>query len=188
MPEQGQQQQGQQQGQQQQEQQQQGQQQQEQQQQGMSYETWLEQQPTEVKRLLDTHTTGLKSALTGERTARSELAKQLREASVKLEKDSDARKGLEEASAKLELAERRMGFLEEGIKPEIGCTNPKLAWLVAQEGGLFDRHGGADWGAIRTVAPELFRKAGVGSADGGAGQGKTAAFDMNTAIRRGAGR
>ena len=60
-------------------------------------------------------------------------------------------------------------FYEEVSWPEIGCTNPTLAFLVATGDELFDRKGNPNWEAIKAAAPELFRKAGVGSADGGAG-------------------
>jgi polyhydroxyalkanoate synthesis regulator phasin len=154
----------------------------------LTWDAWLAQQPDAVKTLFDEHVKGLKTALDTERAQRSDLAKQLREATQKLEKDSDARKGLEELASKLEIAERRAMFYEEASKPDVQCTNPRLAWLVAQEANLFDRRGMPDWGAIRAAAPELFRRVGVGSADGGTGQTGQQQFDMNAAIRRAAGR
>ena len=42
--------------------------------------------------------------------------------------------------------------------------------------------------ALKTLAPELFRKAGAGNADGGAGNGHAPALTMNDIIRRAAGR
>ena len=66
-----------------------------------SFETWLAGQPEDVKRLASEHTTGLKSALASEREQRKQLATQLRDATGKLEKGSDAARTLEEISGKL---------------------------------------------------------------------------------------
>lgn len=66
-----------------------------------SFEAWLAGQPEDVKRLAGEHTTGLKSALASEREQRKQLATQLRDATGKLEKGSDAARTLEEISGKL---------------------------------------------------------------------------------------
>lgn len=140
-----------------------------------------------AKGLIDGHITGLRSALDSERQQRNGLAKQIKELAAKAEKGSELEKQLTDASAKLELAERRATFYEDAAQPQIGCTNAKLAFILAQTENLFDRQGRPDWAAIKSTAPELFRSS-VGSADGGAGGQKRTALDMNAAIRRAAGR
>ena len=119
--------------------------------------------------LVDGHISGLKNALQSERQQRGELAKQIKDLAGKSEKGSELEKQLTEASAKLELAERRATFFEDAAKPEIGCTNARLAFVLAQAEELFDKRGAPDWNAIKAAAPELFRRVGAGSADGGAG-------------------
>ncbi len=134
------------------------------------------------------HTAGLKSALDSERGQRRDLAAQLKEATKGLEEGSDARTRLEEATAALELAERKVGFAEEAVKA--GVVNVRLAWLAAEEAGVFDRRGNVDWEALRGGFPELFGKkaAPAGNAGAGTGGDPPGAADMNAFIRRSAGR
>lgn len=154
-----------------------------------TFESWLGSQDETVKGLIDGHVKGLKSALESERTQRSDLARQLRDVTARAEKGSELEKALTEVSAQLEVTERRAAFYEEAGRPEIGCTNPRLAYLAAVEGDLIDKRGHIDWAALKASAPELFRRSATsGSADGGAGASKAPAADMNLFIRRAAGR
>lgn len=137
-----------------------------------------------TRSLVDGHVSGLKNALQSERQQRGELAKQIKDLAGKSEKGSELEKQLTEASTRLELAERRAAFFEDAAKPEIGCTNARLAFVLAQAEEMFDKRGAPDWNAIKAAAPELFRKAGNGSADGGAGGGQRHAVDMNEKLRR----
>ncbi len=154
-----------------------------------SFESWIGSQDEAVKGLIDGHVKGLKSALDSERAQRGDLARQLRDVTAKAEKGSELEKALTEVSAQLEVTERRASFYEEAGRPEIGCSNPRLAYLAAVEGDLIDKRGRTDWNALKASAPELFRRSGAaGSADGGAGASKAPAADMNQFIRRAAGR
>lgn len=154
-----------------------------------TFEAFLEGQSPEVKALYEGHTKGLKSALDAERQQRSELARQLREAVGKAEAGSAAQKTLLEMQAKYEALERRQVFMDEAVKPETGCSDPRLAYLAAQEIGAISDKGRVDWSALREQFPALF-KPRQGNANAGAGtQGKPASgFDMNKAIRQAAGR
>ena len=68
----------------------------------------------------------------------------------------------------LEQAEQRASFYEEAGRPEIGCSNPRAAFLVASAEGLFTKRGDPDWPAIKAAAPELFgRKTPPGNAGTG---------------------
>lgn len=140
------------------------------------------------KGLVDGHVTGLKTALQSERTERANLTRQINELKAKAEKGSDLEKQLGDMATRLEQAERRATFAEDAIKPEVGCTNVKAAYALALAEDLFDRQGRPDWARLKAAAPELFRRAGSGSADGGAGNNQTPRFGMNEIIRRAAGR
>ena len=153
-----------------------------------TFETWYGALDTQAKSLFDEHVNGLKTALDTERTNRAALAKQIKDLAAKADKGSELEKQLTDASTRLEAAERRAAFAEDAIKPEIGCTNVKAAFALATAEDLFDRHGRPDWNALKATAPELFRKPTVGSADGGAGTRQAPQLDMNTIIRRAAGR
>lgn len=160
--------------------------------QGVTFDAWYESQDETTRGILDGHTKGLKSALESERAQRSELAKQLREVSGKLEKGSAAEKAVADLQAQLEAKSREADFIASAIHPEVGCSNPKLAYMLASAEGMFDRKGAPDWAAIKAAAPELFQSTTVlmrpGSADAGAGRGQLRPPDMNSIIRRAAGR
>jgi hypothetical protein len=154
-----------------------------------SFEDWLKAQPEAVRGLYDQHTRGLKSALDSERTQRADLARQVRDLSAKAEKGSETQKALEQMAAKLELAELRTTFYEDAMRPEIGCTNPRLAMLAAQEIGAIDQKGRINWETIRKQFPELFvKRAPDGKAGAGTGSPVTSKVDMNQMLRRAAGR
>lgn len=154
-----------------------------------SFETWLGEQPEHVKKGYESHTAGLKSTLEKERSDRKEFARLLKELTPKAEKGSELEKALGETSTRLEQTERKLAFVEEASKPEIGCSNARAAFLVAEADGLFKRSGEPDWAAIKAAAPELFgRKAPPGNAGSGNGSPPVGKADMNTAIRQMAGR
>lgn len=164
------------------------QQQQGQQQANETFDGWLEKQDDNVKALYQSHTTGLRNAVAATRNERDDFARQVKELSKKAEKGSEIEKELTGLSTKLEAAERRADFMEQAIKPEIGCRNPKAAYALAVADGLFTTRGDPDWTNIKSIAPELF---GMAIASGNAGAGTQSApprEDMNTLIRRKAGR
>ncbi len=152
----------------------------------LTYEAWLEAQPDDVKKLVEDNIKTLRSALQGERQQRRDLAKQLRDATTKLEEGSEVRKELERLGGQYEAAEARAAFYEDAIKPEIGCSNPRLAYVVAQQDELIDRRGRVNWDALKTTYPELFKTkqaASPGHAGSGTGNPPPAKVDMDTLIR-----
>lgn len=155
-----------------------------------NFDTWLGSQDETVRGLLDGHTQGLKSALESERDQRKTLAKQIKDMTGKLDASSDAAKQLSEISGKLEQTERRAAFFEDAAKPEIGCSNPRAAFLVASAEGLFHKSGEPNWQAIKAEAPELFagRKTAAGNAGTGTNSPPAAVGGMNEFIRTAAGR
>lgn len=159
---------------------------------GKDAENWdgfLEGQPENVQKLYKEHTDGLRSALQSERDQRKGLAKEVAETAKKLKEGSEERKALEDQAAKLEEAEQRAGFFEEAAKPEIGCSNPRLAFLGAQEIGAFDQRGNANWEVIKKQFPELFKKTTPKSNAGdGTDKPPSGESGMNAFIRKAAGR
>jgi hypothetical protein len=155
-----------------------------------TWEAWLATQGDDVKGLFEGHVKGLKSALDAERSQRSDLAKQLREATAKLSKDSEARPALEQLTAQMEAVQSRADFYEAAMQPEIGCVNPRLAFIAAQDSGAIDQRGRIHWDTIKTQFPELFKKPAAPAGHAGAGTGQTppAKHGMNQFIRAATGR
>ena len=154
------------------------------------FDSWLDGQPEHVKQGFTSKTTGLHSALESERTQRKDLARELKKLGSEAQQGSEAQKALGEMSTRLEQAEQRAAFMEDAGKPEIGCTNPRAAFLVASAEGLFNKRGEPDWTAIKQAAPELFgqRKTPPGNAGSGNGQPPAQKTGMNEWIRSAAGR
>lgn len=154
-----------------------------------NFDTWLGEQDEHVRTGYEKHTAGLQSALAAERGQRKDFAKQLTDLTAKAEKGSEFEKALNETSSRLAETERQLEFVRDASKPEIGCTNPDLAYLVAQSKDLFSRTGAPDWAAIKANAPELFgRKTPPGNAGSGNGSPPAQGRSMNDFIRASAGR
>ena len=156
---------------------------------GETFEAWLEKADPTVKTLYEQHTAGLRNTVKATRDERDALTKQVKDLLGKSEKGSQAEKDLTAALAKMETAEKRATFAEDAVRPEIGCSNPKLAYILAVDGDLFDRKGNPDWAAIKTAAPELFRKANIPNGDAGNGTNQpNGKADMNQVLRGALGR
>ena len=158
-----------------------------------TFEAWLGAQDDAIKGLYQEHTKGLKSALQSEREARkaesAKLSKELRDATKKLEEGSEARKALEDATARLEAAEARAAFYEEANKPEIHCSNARLAFIAAQESGAIDAKGRIAWESLKMQFPELFQmKVPPASAGAGTQAQPSKGAGMNQFIRAASGR
>jgi hypothetical protein len=154
----------------------------------VSFDAWIGAQPAEVQALYTAHTSGLQNTVKATRIERDDLAKQIRELMPKAEKGSELERSLTEIGTKLEQAERRAQFVEEAVKPEIGCRNPKAAFLLAQADNLFDRKGNPDWTAIKAAAPEIFGAPSVNANAGAGTANKPPTTGMNDFIRKAAGR
>lgn len=158
--------------------------------QGANFESWYAGLGADHKGLIDGHVTGLKSALDAERNERKALAKQIGDLKARAEKGSDLEKQLGDLTATLEAQNAKTTFYE-GAPGDV--SNPRLAYLAAQEGNHINAKTGAvDWAAMRAAYPELFRRQGAGAppANGGQGrnQGGNIEPNMNLFIRRAAGR
>lgn len=154
-----------------------------------TWEAWLDSQPDNVKALYRSHSEGLLNTVKATRDERDTVKKQLKDLAKKAEEGSDLKKQLDGMTAQLEKTEKRAAFLEEAIKPEIQCRNPRAAWIVAEAAELFNKNGSPDWAAIKAEAPELF---GAPTANANAGAGTQSPppkqNDMNAFIRRKAGK
>ena len=155
-----------------------------------NYEEWLGQQSENVRKLVTEHFGGLKNALESERTERKKLAGDLKKAAAEMEAGSKARDALETTSARLEAAERQTVFYEQATRPEIGCTNVRLAYMAAREADAIDGKGRINWEVLKKDFPELFRKPAPPAANAGTGTRTQplTGFDMNAEIRKAAGR
>jgi hypothetical protein len=154
-----------------------------------SFDEWMATQDEPVKKLITTRFTALESTVRATRDERDEIKKQLKDLLPKVEKGSELEKSLVDMSAKFEQAERRAAFLEDAMRPEIQCRNPRAAWTLANTLNLFDKRDRPDWQAIKAEAPELFGVISA-NANAGAGTGKPvpASKNMNNFIRAAAGR
>jgi hypothetical protein len=153
----------------------------------LTFDGWLDQQPENVKNLLDIHTKGLKSALDSEREIRKGFEKQLRDLAKKVEAGSEAETQLTAMADQQAQASRRADFYESAHRE--GVTNLKLAFTVAAQDELFDKKGNADFGEMKKSYPELF--GAVASANANAGNGTKAppkaGKSMNDFIRQASG-
>jgi len=153
-----------------------------------TFEAFLTEQPEAIKALYETTVSGLKSALESERESRKKLSEQVKSLAPQVEKGSELEKRLAETARMLQEAEQREAessrhakFIDQAIRPGVNCTNPKAAYALATAEGLFSEQGEPDWEKLRTLAPELFRVAGITAAGA---TGKVTGDDINALIRR----
>lgn len=155
-----------------------------------SWEAYLATLPDDLKGLYETHTNGLRNTVQATRQERDALSRQLADITKALGKDpSEAKRLIEQMSADLDNARMRADFYEAAGRPETGCTNPRVAFIVAQDLGVIDSKGRVNWETLKAQAPELFQKrAPDGRAGIGTGSPPVAKLNMDAMIRRAAGR
>lgn len=142
-----------------------------------------------AKKLYETHTSGLKSALTSERDARKAEQVQLKDLIKKADKGSEVEIELNKQLEKSKKLERQAAFQESAHTA--GVRNLDLAFLAADSKALVDDKGACDFVKLKASFPELFiavgnANAGAGGNGGAVSTGKNAA--MNAMIRRASGR
>lgn len=123
-----------------------------------TWDSYLEGLSDDIKALYNTHTQGLRNTVQATRTERDALSQKLGELTKALGKDTpeEARRLLSEMQGGLETANRRATFYEQATSREVGCRNPKLAWLAAQESGAVNEKGEVNWETLKQGYPELF--------------------------------
>jgi F0F1-type ATP synthase epsilon subunit len=154
----------------------------------LTFDGWLEKQPDEVKMLLESNTKGLKTALESERGNRKDMEKQLRDMAKKAEAGSEAQTQLTKLADDLQSADRKTDFYEAAHAA--GVRNLKLAFTVATSDEMFDKHGRVNFDEMKKQYPELFGGTPLVRGDAGSGTNRDnhGAEDMNSRIRRVAGR
>ena len=156
-------------------------------QQPASFEAILEKDP-KIKELYEQHTAALLNTVKATREERDGLKNQVKELLAKSEKGSENEKALTETLLKLEATERRATFVEEAVKPGIDCRNPKAAYAYAVTVDAFDKKGNPDWELLKREVPELFGRSSPPAHGGSGTESPPQANDINSMIRRAAGR
>lgn len=136
------------------------------------FEEWLSGQPEDIRNRLEARIHALSQAYERTKEERNAFRKQLKEIGEK--KDGDARAEVLDLAKRLEVADRRIAFVEEAAAA--GCSQPRLAWLAAQDEGL-------DLAAVKTRYPELFRQRVATGAGAGTATPPAQAQTMNDYIR-----
>ena len=162
--------------------------------QGLTFDSWITEQPDDIKSLLEEHTKGLKSALASEKDARKNFEKQIKDLAGKAEKGSEFERQLAEIAKANERAQSQADFYEQAHAA--GVSNLKLAFIVAEQDQLMDGRGRVNFEEMRKRYPELFggerRQAASGNAGAGTGGSGNGAGQpgqrMNDFIRTAAGR
>lgn len=157
-----------------------------------TWETWIEEQPDEIKSLYAQHTLGLRNTVQATRQERDEMREQLKALSSKLEEGSDARQQLEALEQRLSEQQREANVMEQLIDPKAGINNARLALAAvrADQEAYLDRRGNVLFDKLKEDFPELFGRMNTPRGNAGSGTQKDVpgGFDMNRAIRRRAGR
>lgn len=152
----------------------------------VSFDSWLKEQPDDVKAIIGDRFKNLETTLTSERDARKGFEKQVRDLATKAELGSEAQKQLTTMAEQIQAAERRQSFYDEAHTQ--GISNLKLAYLAATDSGFIDDRGRVNWEQLKKAYPQLVMAVTPprGNAGDGAGTppGKST---MNTIIRRAAG-
>jgi hypothetical protein len=161
----------------------------------LTWDSWFGEQGDEVKALIDTHTSGLKSALDSERQQRRDFEKQLKTLGKQAEEGSELRKSLDALGQDIEKANARADFYEMAADPSLGLRDAKLAWaLISANPDDFTRRGKPDFDALKEAHPVLFETPKPNRPPTNSGQGtqnpapnKSANELMNDFIRAGRG-
>lgn len=149
------------------------------------FESWLENQPDEVKELLKERFESLENTVKATRGERDNLNKELKELAKKVTEDSEAGKQLSDLRARLDASEKKSNFIEQALKQ--GATKPSAIYAVANAESLFTEDGNPDWNKIKETIPEFFKVTNT-SNNAGSGTNKNALpkHNVNDAIREAA--
>lgn len=155
----------------------------------LQWDTWHDALSEPAQKLIAEHTSGLKTALTSERDARSDAEGDLRKVAKDLKEGGEAQKKVLKLADDVAAGNLKADFYDDAHKA--GIPNLKLAFHIAKEDDLFDKRGNVNFVKMKEDYPELFGKTKV--ADGSAGEGTGGGTpggkrDMNKAIRTMSGR
>jgi len=155
---------------------------------------WLASQPEEVHELVESHVSGLSSALKSERDRAKNFEKQIKALTAKAEEGSATRAELEKLTASLTKESHRAEFMEKAATA--GVSDLKLGWKAVQDSEFIDEAGAVDFQALKEKHPGLFRDAAkpqIPTANAGSGLNTptkklTGNAVMNQMIRSAVGR
>lgn len=163
-----------------------------------TWDEWLagqaEAERATIARLYESKNSGLMSALERERDERKTLQKQLRDMAKGADAGSDVQTQLTAIADQLAAAERRADFFRDASKPDVGLSDAEGAWAIANSrpDDYFDKRGNLNVALLKERHPGLFaqpRPTPRANAGSGTQQpDQNGGMDMNTAIRRMAGR
>ena len=143
--------------------------------------------------LFETHVTGLKNTVKATRDERDALKARVTNILDTFDgkEPSAVKQELEELRTQVTEASTQASFFADAGTPEVGCRNPKIAWLVAKSNKLFDEDGNPKWDDLKQEAPELFGASQASPPPGNAGSGtrdtKPKPANPNDNIRKAAG-
>jgi len=155
---------------------------------------WLASQPEEIHELVESHVSGLSSALKSERDRAKNFEKQIKALTAKAEEGSATRAELEKLAASLTKETQKAKFLETAATS--GVSDLALAWKAVQDSEFIDEAGAVDFQALKEKHPGLFRdttKPQIPTANAGSGLNTpakklTGNAVMNQMIRKAIGR
>lgn len=151
--------------------------------QALTFETWHGSLPDDHKGLVDSHVSGLKSALERQKESNQELRKQLQEALAS--KEANDTQKIADIQGRLEESDRKGKFYESAI--EAGVKNVRLAYIAAKEDGLILKDGRVDADKLRASYPEFFAAKPPTNVSQGTRNGEAASGTFGEALRQAIG-
>jgi hypothetical protein len=152
----------------------------------LDWNGWIADQEPEVQAAFEAHVSGLKNTVEATRKDNKELREAVKLAAQGA--DGELKAQLDALSGKLEEREREVAFIDQAVVN--GCRKPRALWVLAVADNAFDRYGKPDWQHLRSTYEELFAAAPAprGNAGAGAGTAPPGGPDMESMLRRAAGR
>jgi hypothetical protein len=153
---------------------------------GFDYATWLEAQDEATAAGIEAHIGGLKRTVEATREDNKSLRQAVKDAAQGA--DGETKAQLDALGKKLEEREREVTFIDQAVAQK--CRKPRALWVLAVADNAFDRYGKPDWQHLRSTYEELFETTPTprGNAGAGAGTPPSGGPDMESLLRRAAGR
>ncbi len=127
-----------------------------------SWKEFFDSQPDPIKKLYESDHAELLNSVKATRGERDAALAKVNELMKKVEKGSESEALLQELQKNFEGANKKNAFYESGLRPEIGCKNLEVAYLIATSKNLYKSDGSPDWEEIKKAFPEGF---GVSAGD-----------------------
>ena len=152
----------------------------------IDFSAWMADQEPKVQQAFEGYESGLRNTVAATREDNKSLKEALKTASASA--DGELKTQLDALSGKLEEREREVAFIDQAV--EQGVEKPRALWVLAKAAEAFDRYGKPDWQHLRSEYPMMFRTAPAprGNAGSGAGTRPGGGPDMESMLRKAAGR